>query len=59
VHLFWDAGDAWFYGDEAGRPSMSWGAGAHMNLSSLNLRFEFARTREGEDVFQFEDHFNF
>ncbi len=59
VHLFWDAGDAWYDGGSPGSPLMSWGAGAHMNLSSLNLRFECARTREGENVFQFEDHFNF
>ncbi len=59
LHGFWDAGDAWYDSAPAHRASMSWGAGVHANLSSLNLRFEVARTREGENVFQFEDHFNF
>ena len=59
VHGFWDAGDAWYETGHAHAPLMSWGLGAHLNLSSLNLRFEVARTREGQNVFQFEDHFNF
>ena len=59
LHLFWDAGDAWYCGADPGAPLISWGGGAHVNLSSLNLRFELARTREGENVFQFEDRFNF
>jgi len=59
LHLFCDAGDAWYDGAHPGAPLLSWGGGAHVNLSSLNLRFELARTREGENVFQFEDRFNF
>ena len=38
---------------------MSWGGGAYINLSSQNFRFEIARNRDGQNAFQFEDHFNF
>ncbi len=59
VHFFWDAGDAWYDADGPHRALMSWGAGAHINLSTQHFRFEIARTRDGQNAFQFEDHFNF
>jgi hemolysin activation/secretion protein len=58
-HLFTDAGDAWFEGLEAGRSMFSYGAGAHINVTRFQLRFEAARTREGEWMFEFMDRFNF
>jgi outer membrane protein assembly factor BamA len=69
IHFFWDMGDAWYEGARPYRfpenlryapgPLMSWGGGAYINLSSQNFRFEIARTRDGENAFQFEDRFNF
>jgi outer membrane protein assembly factor BamA len=59
LHLFTDAGDAWFNGAEAGRSMFSYGAGIHLNLGTLQLRFEAARTREGKWMFEFMDTFNF
>jgi outer membrane protein insertion porin family len=59
LHAFADAGDAWYEGAAAGRPMQSWGAGVHLNLDTLQLRFEAARTREGDWVFEFMDTFNF
>lgn len=60
VHLFGDAGDNWYYGENGHeRIALSWGGGAHISVSTQHFRFEFARTREGEDVFQFADRFNF
>ncbi|MBU2500052.1 BamA/TamA family outer membrane protein [bacterium] len=59
IHFFGDAGDAWFHGDEAGRAIQSLGAGAHLNLDTLQLRFEGARTSEGDWRFEFMDTFNF
>ena len=59
LHAFADAGDAWYHGAEAHGPARSWGAGAHLNLDTLQLRFEAARTDEGEWVFEFMDRFNF
>ncbi len=58
-HIFGDAGDTWYYGAEAGVAQMSYGAGAHMNLDTLQLRFEAARTKEGVWQFEFMDTFNF
>lgn len=58
-HLFTDAGDAWFHGAEAGRSMFSYGAGFHLNIDTLQLRFEAARTREGAWMFEFMDKFNF
>ncbi len=59
THFFFDAGDAWYDGAKPGRAHLSWGAGAHINLSTQHFRFEFARTRDGKNVFQFEDTFTF
>jgi outer membrane protein assembly factor BamA len=59
LHLFTDAGDAWYHGAEAGRSMYSYGAGFHLNIDTLQLRFEAARTREGEWMFEFFDKFNF
>jgi len=58
-HLFGDAGDAWYYGAEAGVAQMSYGAGTHLNLDTWQLRFEAARTKEGTWQFEFMDKFNF
>ncbi|MEN8008342.1 MAG: BamA/TamA family outer membrane protein [Candidatus Krumholzibacteriota bacterium] len=58
-HFFADAGDAWFHGAEAGRSMFSFGAGFHLNIDTLQLRFEAARTREGDWMFEFFDKFNF
>ena len=58
-HLFTDAGDAWYHGAEAGRSMFSYGAGFHLNIDKLQLRFEAARTREGAWMFEFMDTFNF
>jgi outer membrane protein assembly factor BamA len=59
VHLFTDTGDAWYEGDDPGDVRWSWGGGVHLNVSTLQFRFEVARTEEGDTVFQFEDTFNF
>lgn len=59
IHLFTDAGDAWYHGAEAGRSMFSYGAGFHLNIDTLQLRFEAARTREGAWMFEFMDKFNF
>ena len=59
IHLFTDTGDAWYHGAEAGRAMFSYGAGLHLNIDTLQLRFEAARTREGDWSFEFMDKFNF
>ncbi|MFO7609169.1 MAG: BamA/TamA family outer membrane protein [Candidatus Krumholzibacteriia bacterium] len=59
LHLFADAGDAWYEGADPHAPSRSWGGGAHLNLDTLQLRFEAARTDDGDWVFEFMDTFNF
>ena len=59
LHAFGDAGDAWYDGLDPGRALQSWGGGAHINIDRMQLRFEAAKTREGEWVFEFMDHFNF
>ena len=58
-HLFTDAGDAWYQGTDAGRSMFSYGVGFHLNIDTLQLRFEAARTREGAWMFEFMDKFNF
>jgi len=59
LHAFADAGDTWFQENEPQRALQSWGAGAHLVLDTMQLRFEAAKTREGDWVFEFMDHFNF
>ncbi len=59
IHLFADAGDAWFDGADPGQALQSAGAGLHLNLDTLQLRFEAARTRAGHWGFEFMDKFNF
>lgn len=59
LHAFADAGDVWFEGADPGRAQQSWGAGVHLNLDTLQFRFEGVRTAEGEWAFEFFDRFNF
>ncbi len=59
LHVFGDAGDAWYEGADPGRALQSFGGGAHLNLDRLQLRFEAARTSEGDWRFEFMDTFNF
>jgi len=59
LHLFADAGDTWYHGDDPGRLRSSWGGGVHLNLLSSQFRFEYARTADGIEAFQFGDTFNF
>ncbi|MCP4573845.1 MAG: BamA/TamA family outer membrane protein [bacterium] len=59
LHAFADAGDAWYHVGEAGEAKQSWGAGVHLNLDTLNLRFEAAQNRDGDWRFEFMDVFNF
>jgi outer membrane protein assembly factor BamA len=59
LHLFADAGDTWYDGDEPGAARVGWGGGVHLNISSRQFRFEVARTEEGDTAFQFADAFNF
>jgi UDP-N-acetylmuramoyl-L-alanyl-D-glutamate--2,6-diaminopimelate ligase len=44
-HLFTDAGDAWFEGADPVTSMFSYGAGAHINVTRFQVRFEAARTR--------------
>lgn len=59
LHAFADAGDAWYHGADPHRPSQSFGGGVHINLDTLQLRFEAAKSRDGDWVFEFMDKFNF
>ncbi|MEZ4386214.1 MAG: BamA/TamA family outer membrane protein [Candidatus Krumholzibacteriia bacterium] len=70
LHAFTDVGDAWFEdGDPrfvdsplpggANRAWLSFGAGAHLNLLTWQLRFEAAKERDGDWTFEFMDVFNF
>jgi len=59
LHCFCDAGDSWFEGEDSRHRLLSWGGGAHLNIATLQLRFEIATTENGDTVFQFEDTFNF
>lgn len=59
LHLFGDAGDAWYEGADPGRALQSWGGGAHLNIDRLQLRFEGAKQRDGDWRFEFMDRFSF
>ncbi|MFH1843185.1 MAG: BamA/TamA family outer membrane protein [bacterium] len=59
LHFFCDAGDSWLDGEESTQRLLSWGGGVHLNIATLQLRFEIASTEDGDTVFQFEDTFNF
>jgi outer membrane protein assembly factor BamA len=68
LHGFLDVGDAWFEDDDAyaglvatgsNRALLSFGAGAHLNLLTWQLRFEAAKERDGDWTFEFMDVFNF
>jgi outer membrane protein assembly factor BamA len=59
LHAFGDAGDAWYEGADPGRALQSFGAGMHLNLDTLQLRFEAAKPRDGDWRFEFMDVFNF
>ena len=61
LHAFHDWGKAFEHG--AGFDSApvwrGFGAGLHVNLNTLNLRFEWAQDESGENRFVFEDSFTF
>jgi outer membrane protein assembly factor BamA len=61
LHAFHDWGKAFDHG--AGFDSApvwrGFGAGLHVNLNTLNLRFEWAQDEAGENRFVFEDSFTF
>jgi len=58
VHAFGDAGSNWW--DDGGHGTLySYGAGAHINISDHQFRFELAITEDGDAAFQFMDAFNF
>jgi outer membrane protein assembly factor BamA len=59
LHAFGDAGDAWWRDGDPQQALQSYGGGAHLNLDRLQLRFEAARTRDGDWSFEFMDQFNF
>jgi len=70
LHAFMDVGDAWYNESNpfviddqlignANRALQSFGAGVHVNLLSWQLRFEAAKERDGDWVFEFMDVFNF
>ena len=59
LHAFADAGDTWFDGASSGEAKKDFGVGAHLLLGTMQLRFEVARTADGDTRFQFMDRFNF
>jgi outer membrane protein assembly factor BamA len=59
LHAFADAGDAWDVDGRAGAPFQGWGAGAHVILDALQMRFEEAQDRDGNWRFHFTNLFNF
>lgn len=59
IHMFYDAGDAWFHGADPGQALQSYGAGLHLNISKQQFRFEAAKAKDGDWRFEFLDHFNF
>jgi len=59
LHAFYDVGDTWFYGADAGRSMQGWGGGMHLILDTWQLRFEAANTEENGWMFEFMDRFNF
>jgi outer membrane protein assembly factor BamA len=59
LHAFTDAGDAWYDGAQGNEALIGWGLGLHLSISTQQFRFEIARTKEGDNAFQFADHFNF
>ena len=61
LHAFTDVGDAFYddLSDKNPRALFSFGAGAHINLLTWQLRFEAAKERDHDWVFEFMDVFNF
>ncbi len=59
LHVFGDAGDSWWYGGDAGKALRSWGAGIHLNIDRVQLRFEAARPIGGDWSFEFGDAMTF
>jgi outer membrane protein assembly factor BamA len=61
LHAFTDVGDAFLDDrhDTNPRALFSFGAGAHINLLTWQLRFEAAKERDRDWVFEFMDVFNF
>ena len=59
VHLFADAGDTWFYGADPAAALQSWGAGIHLNIDRVQIRFEAAQTQDGDWSFEFGDRMTF
>lgn len=61
LHAFHDWGKAWevdaSFDDAPLR--WSWGLGAHFNFNTRNLRLEWARTDDGDNVLVFEDRMTF
>ena len=58
LHAFGDAGSNWWDAGDRGT-LYSYGAGAHINISDHQFRFELAIPAEGDVTFQFMDAFNF
>lgn len=59
LHVFADAGDTWFHGAEAGSALQSWGAGIHLNIDKVQIRFEAAKTTQDGWTFEFGDVMTF
>jgi len=61
VHAFHDWGRAWEHGAgfDSARLRWDYGIGAHINLNTKNVRLEWARTDENDNVFVIEDRFTF
>ena len=59
LHAFADAGDTWFHGADPATAMQSWGAGIHLNIDKVQVRFEAARTKDGAWTFEFGDLMTF
>ena len=59
LHMFVDAGDTWFHGADPATALQSWGAGIHLNIDQVQIRFEAAKTDEGGWSFEFGDVMTF
>jgi len=62
LHFFSDLGDAYYREHDTAsldRALVSFGGGLHLNLLTWQLRFEVAKERDHDTVFEFMDVFNF
>ena len=61
LHAFTDVGDAFYEDANENNPRalFSYGGGVHLNLLTWQLRFEVAKERDHDTVFEFMDVFNF